>query len=751
MIDKNVEQILNKAFSEANQAGYEFFTTEHMLLALCKNDAQIREALTDLGADVEEIISNLESFIITNCPKTYNAHSSTLPTAAFHRIIDRVNLQRKAAGKEIANSLHILISIFDEEESHAAYYVKKQGIDQLAVIHFISHGDVNSEEEDNDHDESNSKSSNPLKKYATNLNHLAKAGKIDPLIGREDEIERTIQTLCRRRKNNPILVGEAGVGKTAIAEGLAKKIVDGEVPEILADTIIYSVDLGSMVAGSKYRGDFEKRVKSLVNKLITMDNVIIFIDEIHTLLGAGSTSESTLDAANLLKPALSSGKLRCIGATTYKEYKQSFEKNAALARRFQKIDILEPSKAETVAIIKGLLPQFEKFHQVKYQANTAEHAVELADKYIHDKHLPDKAIDLIDEAGAKAKIQTPRKKRITHKEIESVLAKIAKIPENTVSRNDKQRLKQLEKRLQKLVFGQDNAITALTSAIKLSRAGLKDIEKPVGSFLFTGPTGVGKTEVSRQLANEMSMKFLRFDMSEYMEAHSVSRLIGSPPGYVGYDEGGLLTDAVSNTPHCVLLLDEIEKAHPDIFNLLLQIMDYGRLTDSNGKSVNFSNVILIMTSNVGASALEKNTIGFRADEDKDKIDTSPALKRVFTPEFRNRLTEVIQFAPLSKAILQKIVNKLIASLNQQLAKQAIYIYLDKSAKDWLLTHGHAPLMGARPMSRLIDKAIKKPLSEKILFGDLKNGGEIIVSLDKKSDKLVLTTKKAKIDKEKQTT
>ncbi len=747
MIDKNIEKILNKAFTKANQAGYEFFTTEHMLLALCQYDTQTREALVSLGADVTEIVKNLESFIDTNCPKILNAQNSTLPTAAFHRIIERANEQRKSAGKKVANGLHIVVSILDEEESHAAYYIKKQGIDQLEMMHFISHSEMEQVDETDEDSERSKRSASPLKKYATNLNQLAREDKIDPLIGRQNEVERTIQILCRRRKNNPILVGEAGVGKTAIAEGLAKKIVDGEVPPVLANTIIYAVDLGSMVAGSKYRGDFEKRVKSLINKLITMDDVIIFIDEIHTLLGAGSTSDSTLDASNLLKPALSSGKLRCIGATTYKEYKQSFENNAALARRFQKIDILEPSKAETIDIIKGLLPQFEQFHKVKYQEDTIEHAVELADKYIHDRHLPDKAIDLIDEAGAKAKIQVPSKKRITLKDIENVLAKIAKIPEHTVSRSDKQVLKQLEKRLQKLVFGQDAAITALVSAIKLSRAGLKDIEKPVGSFLFTGPTGVGKTEVSRQLANEMNMKFLRFDMSEYMEAHTVSRLIGSPPGYVGYDEGGLLTDAVANTPHCVLLLDEIEKAHPDIFNLLLQVMDYGQLTDSNGKSVNFSNVILIMTSNVGASALEKNTMGFRTSEDKDTIDTNPALKRVFTPEFRNRLTEVIQFAPLSKPVLQKIVNKLIAELNQQIANQEIHIHLDKSAKDWLLRHGYVPLMGARPMARLIDKAIKKPLSEKILFGDLKNGGKVTVILDKTKDELKLVTKEKITEKQ----
>ncbi len=738
MIEKHLEDLLNNAFMRANKARFEFFTTEHMLLALCEKDSMTRKALLELGADVSEMVANLKAFVDKNCPKLSNPQESTVPTAAFHRVIERTNKQRHSAGKTSANGMHILIALMEEKESHAVYYIKKQGIQRLDLMHFVSKaegGEMHTENSETEKD----KEAGALNKYCTNLNELARTGRIDPLIGRQAEVERTLQILSRRRKNNPILVGEAGVGKTAIAEGLAKKIVDNEVPPILADTVIYAVDLGAMVAGSKYRGDFEKRVKSLIKILSKMDNTIIFIDEIHTLLGAGSTSESTLDASNLLKPALSSGQLRCIGATTYREYKNSFEKNAALARRFQKIDIAEPSKDETIAIIKGLLPNFERFHQVKYGKNTVEHAVDLADKYVHDRHLPDKAIDLIDEVGARAKIQTPPKKRVHLKDIEQVLAGIAKIPEKTVSANDRQAIKQLEKRLKQLVFGQDEAINAVAAAIKLSRAGLKDLQKPIGAFLFAGPTGVGKTEVSRQLASVMGMTFLRFDMSEYMESHSVSRLIGSPPGYVGYEEGGLLTDAVANTPHCVLLLDEIEKAHPDIFNLLLQVMDYGNLTDSNGKSVNFSNVLLIMTSNVGASALEKNQFGFTQSDD-EVIDTSPALKRAFSPEFRNRLSDIIHFAPLSKPVVLKIIDKLIKELNEQVKAQHIHIQLNRKSKNWLLQHGYNPLMGARPMSRLVNKAIKQPLSEKILFGDLRKGGEVIVNVDKSTNKLSLHTK-----------
>ena len=741
MIDKHIEQILNNAFVKANKERFEFFTTEHMLLALCTNDMTTREALVELGADVTEMTENIKSFLTTNSPKLRNTQESTVPTSIFHRIIERTNVQRRSAARDSAGGIHILISIMDESESHAVYYIKKQGIKKLDLMHFASRTEVEGDQKVNEKSSTQDydKENNPLQKYCTNLNKLAENGKIDPLIGRDNEITRTVQILSRRRKNNPILVGEAGVGKTAIAEGLAKKIVDNEVPPILTDAIIYSVDLGAIVAGSKYRGDFEKRIKSLVKTLIKMDNVIIFIDEIHALLGAGSTSENTLDASNLLKPALSSGQLRCIGATTYKEYKNSFDKNAALARRFQKIDILEPSKEETVEIINGLLPHFEDFHGVKYATDTVRHSVDLADKFIHDRYLPDKAIDLIDEVGARAKIQSPPKKRVNNRDIETVLAKIANIPEQTLSAGDKKTIKQLENRLQRQVFGQDKAIMAVTSTIKMAKAGLKDLEKPIGAFLFTGPTGVGKTEVSRLFAKELGVAFLRFDLSEYMEAHTVSRLIGSPPGYVGYDQGGLLTNAIANTPHCVLLLDEIEKAHPDIFNLLLQVMDYGQLTDSNGKSVNFSNVVLIMTSNVGAAALEKNNIGFTEVNRDSIIDISPDLKQTFSPEFRNRLTEIIEFSALSKDIVLKIIDKLIYELNTQIKSQNITLKVNKNAKKWLLDKGYNPLMGARPMSRLINKTIKQPLSEQILFGDLKNGGEVIVKLDKSQTNLMLET------------
>lgn len=744
MLEKQMEKILRESLEEANQARHEFFTIEHLLLTLCKKDRTTRESLTELGADVTEITNSLTRFLDKNMPRLPNNNEEIQTTVAFRRVIMRTNEQRRAAGKDSANGLHVLISLFDESESHATYFIKKQGIKKIDLMHLVSRLENDGQAEMNNEANEKRRPDDPLALYCINLNEQAKQGHIDPLIGREDELERTLQILSRRRKNNPILVGEAGVGKTAIAEGLAKKIIDKEVPDLLKETIIYSVDLGAMVAGSKYRGDFEKRIKTLVNKLSTMPNTIIFIDEIHTLLGAGSTSDSTMDASNLLKPALSAGKLRCIGATTHKEYKQSFEKNAALARRFQKIDIVEPSKVETIAIIKGILPQFENFHQVKYQTGVIEYAVDLADKFIHERHFPDKAIDLIDEAGAKARIQSPVRKRITTKDIEQVVAKMAKIPEKTVSANEKRSLKNLQRRLQKLVFGQDEAIIKLTDAIKLSRAGLKDLEKPIGSFLFTGPTGVGKTEVSRCLANEMGITLLRFDMSEYMESHSVSKLIGSPPGYVGHEQGGLLTDAVSHTPHCVLLLDEIEKAHPDIFNLLLQIMDYGSLTDSNGKQVNFSNVILIMTSNVGAADQEKNTIGFSVEQAKSlAYDATPAIKTTFSPEFRNRLTDIIQFNPLDDRTVLKIIDKLLAKLDEKLNPQGISLRLSRSAKRWLLDKGYNPLMGARPLSRLIDQVITTPLSDEILFGQLRSGGLARVDLDKQTDGLTIDVGKEK--------
>lgn len=735
MIDKNIEKILNQAFAEANQARYEFFTTEHVLLALARGDEMTYQGLADCGADIDELCQNITEHLEGNCPKLSNDEETTVPTSAFHRVVERANNQRKSAGKTIANGLHLLIAIMDEAESHAVYFLKKQNVSKLDLMQFISSQEQGESDIQSDNEET-AEEENAVEKYCINLNELAKIGKIDPLIGREAELKRVIQVLARRRKNNPILVGEAGVGKTAIAEGLAKKIVDGEVPDILKDTVIYNVDLGGMVAGSKYRGDFEKRIKDLLNTLKSIPNSIIFIDEIHTLLGAGSTSESTMDASNLLKPALSSGELKCIGATTYKEFKQTFEKNAALARRFQKVDVKEPTLEETYHILKGLQSRFEAFHGVKYSDEAIHAAVDLSDKYLNERFLPDKAIDLIDEAGAHTKLLQSKKALITARQIEAVVASIAKIPEKTVSKDDKKSLKGLEKNLKKKIFGQDQAIQATTKAIKLARAGLKDLEKPIGAFLFTGPTGVGKTEVSKQLANELGVQFIRFDMSEYMEAHTVSRLIGSPPGYVGFDQGGLLTDAISKTPHCVLLLDEIEKAHPDIFNLLLQIMDYGKLTDSNGKTIVFNNVILIMTSNVGADMLEKNSIGFQLNINANE-DNSSAIKRTFSPEFRNRLTAVIKFAPLDKDSILKVINKLLGDLSVALEKQNIKLKVSAPAKQWLLSKGYNRLMGARPMSRLIESEIKAPLSELILFGELANGGEVSVGVNKKADTLVI--------------
>jgi len=745
MIDKHIEKILNNAFIAANQARYEFFTAEHMLLALCEKDTQTRDAFVYLGADIVELTQNLQMFLSKNSPKLLSDENKTSPTTAFHRIIERAAAQRDAAGKGATNGLHLVISIMDESESHAVYYIKKQGISKLDLMHYVSHLEQTGQDSDNEAEEKNERES-ALLKYATDLNAHARNGGIDDLIGREDEVERMLHVLSRRRKNNPILVGEAGVGKTAIVEGLAKKIVDGTVPAALRRATIYALDLGAMVAGSKYRGDFEKRIKSLIKELSSMDDAIVFIDEIHTLIGAGSTTDSTLDASNLLKPVLSSGQLRCIGATTYKEYKGSFEKNAALARRFQKIDIVEPSHDETVEIVKGLLPKFEQFHRVRYQSGVVEHAVDLAAKYIHDRHFPDKAIDLIDEVGARARLLAPPKKRVYRKDIESILAKIAKIPEKSLTSSDLKQLKNIERRLKLKVFGQDRAIEALGAAIKLSCAGLGDVERPIGSFLFTGPTGVGKTEVCKQLAVEMGLKFIRFDMSEYMEVHTVSRLIGSPPGYVGHEQGGLLTDAVANAPHCVLLLDEIEKAHPDIFNILLQIMDYGALTDSVGKTVRFHHVILIMTSNAGAREIEKYDIGFTTADGADASTSEATLKKVFSPEFRNRLSDIILFAPLQKAVVMRVIDKLIGQLAAQLVERNIRIRLQAKAKQWLLEHGYSAAMGARPMSRLIDKHIKQKLSESILFGELKKGGDVLVDVDKDNDDLTIRVKKITLAK-----
>ena len=653
-------------------------------------------------------------------------------------MLQRAAFHVQSAGKKEVTGANILVAIFSEQDSQAVYLLGRQDITRLDIVNYISHGISKLHDESDggtkgasaDGEEGDADgSSNPLEKFASNLNELAKKGKIDPLIGRKDEVERTIQVLCRRRKNNPLLVGEAGVGKTAIAEGLAKKIVEKEVPDILLDSVIYALDLGALVAGTKYRGDFEKRLKSLLAQLKKEPRSILFIDEIHTIIGAGSASGGVMDASNLIKPMLASGEMRCIGSTTYQEFRGVFEKDRALARRFQKIDIQEPSVDETYLILRGLKSRFEQHHEVKYSLSALRTAAELSSRYINDRHLPDKAIDVIDEAGACQRLLpvSRRKKLIGTLEIEDIVAKIARIPPKTISTNDKDKLKDLEKHLKLLVFGQDEAISALSSAIKLSRAGLREVQKPVGSFLFAGPTGVGKTEVSRQLAKVMGIELIRFDMSEYMERHTVSRLIGAPPGYVGFDQGGLLTEAIAKNPHAVLLLDEVEKAHPDVFNLLLQVMDHGTLTDNNGRKADFRNIVLIMTTNAGAADVDRASIGFTQQD--NTTDAMKAIERLFAPEFRNRLDGIIQFKSLNLDIIRQVVDKFIFELESQLSEKRVSLALEPDAREWLAVHGCDPKMGARPMSRVIQENIKKPLADEILFGKLAGGGMVRISVE----------------------
>jgi len=654
----------------------------------------------------------------------------TQPTLGFQRVLQRAAFHVQSSGKQEVTGANVLVAIFSEQDSHAVFLLNQQDVSRLDVVNYISHGisklhdeaDPVARSSSGEAEDGESSPANALDKFAENLNELAKSGKIDPLIGRRGEVERTIQVLCRRRKNNPLLVGEAGVGKTAIAEGLAKKIVDGEVPEVLAKSTIYTLDLGALVAGTKYRGDFEKRLKSLLSQLKKQPHSILFIDEIHTIIGAGSASGGVMDASNLIKPVLASGELRCIGSTTYQEFRGIFEKDRALARRFQKIDVLEPTVDETFQILKGLKSRFEEHHEVKYSLAALRTAAELSDRYITDRHLPDKAIDVIDEAGAGQRLLpiSKRRKLIGALEIEDIVSKIARIPTKTISTNDKDKLRDLEKNLKMLVFGQNEAIGALASAIKLSRAGLREVQKPIGSFLFAGPTGVGKTEVTRQLAQVMGVELLRFDMSEYMERHTVSRLIGAPPGYVGFDQGGLLTEAVNKHPHAVVLLDEIEKAHPDVFNLLLQVMDHGTLTDNNGRKADFRNIILIMTTNAGASEGGRPSIGFTHQD--HSTDSMKVIERGFSPEFRNRLDAIIQFQPLSLEIITQVVDKFMFELETQLAEKRVSVVLEPRAREWLAIHGFDPQMGARPMSRVIQEKIKKPLAEEILFGRLSGGG-----------------------------
>jgi ATP-dependent Clp protease ATP-binding subunit ClpA len=740
MIAQELEVSLHMAFVEARQARHEFITVEHLLLALLDNPSAT-EVLRACACNIEDLRKSLQNFIGDNTPVLpQNSEADTQPTLGFQRVIQRaiMHVQSTSNGKKEVTGANVLVAIFGEKDSHAVYYLHQQGATRLDVVNFISHGITKSppgEEKAKAQAEGEAEASeqreqaSPLEQFTQNLNALAKEGKIDPLIGRESEVERVIQVLCRRRKNNPLLVGEAGVGKTAIAEGLAWRIVKNEVPEILDKANVYSLDMGALLAGTKYRGDFEQRLKAVLKQLKANSNAVLFIDEIHTLIGAGSASGGTLDASNLLKPALSTGQLKCIGATTYTEYRGIFEKDHALSRRFQKIDVNEPTVQQTIEILKGLKSRFEEHHGVKYSAGAITAAAELSAKFINDRHLPDKAIDVIDEAGAAQRIlpASRRKKTIGKGEVEEIISKIARIPPQTVSSDDRAQLKNLERNLKNVVFGQDPSIEALSAAIKMARSGLGKPEKPIGAFLFSGPTGVGKTEVARQLAFTLGIELIRFDMSEYMERHAVSRLIGAPPGYVGFDQGGLLTEAIAKKPHAVLLLDEIEKAHPDIFNILLQVMDHGTLTDNNGRKADFRNVIVIMTTNAGAETLQKRTIGF--GNAREAGDEMAEIRRMFSPEFRNRLDAIISFAPLSREIILRVVDKFLMQLEEQLHEKKVDIIFSEALRAHLAEKGFDPIMGARPMARLIQDLVRKALADELLFGKLVNGGRVEVDMD----------------------
>jgi ATP-dependent Clp protease ATP-binding subunit clpA len=743
MLNQELELSLNMAFARAREHRHEFMTVEHLLLALLSNPSA-REALEACSVDLVALRQELEAFIEQTTPvlPVSEEERDTQPTLSFQRVLQRAVFHVQSSGRSEVTGANVLVAIFSEQESQAAYLLRKHEVSRLDVVNFISHGtrkDEPSQPSDSGsqapNNEEQAGGEERMENFTTNLNQLARVGGIDPLIGRDKELERTIQVLCRRRKNNPLLVGESGVGKTAIAEGLAWRIVRGDVPEIMADCTIYSLDIGSLLAGTKYRGDFEKRFKALLKQLEQDNNSILFIDEIHTIIGAGAASGGQVDAANLIKPLLSSGKIRVMGSTTYQEFSNIFEKDRALARRFQKIDITEPSVEETVQILNGLKPKYEAHHDVRYTAKAVRAAVELAVKYINDRHLPDKAIDVIDEAGARARLMpvSKRKKTINVADIETVVARIARIPEKSVSQSDRDTLKTLGNRLKMLVFGQDKAIDALTEAIKMSRAGLGHEHRPVGSFLFAGPTGVGKTEVTVQLAKAMGIELLRFDMSEYMERHTVSRLIGAPPGYVGFDQGGLLTDAVIKHPHAVLLLDEIEKAHPDVFNLLLQVMDNGTLTDNNGRKADFRNVVLVMTTNAGVRETERKSIGLIHQD--NSTDAMEEIKKIFTPEFRNRLDNIIWFDHLSTEVIHQVVDKFIVELQVQLDQKGVSLEVSQEARDWLAEKGYDRAMGARPMARVIQDNLKKPLANELLFGSLVDGGQVTVALDKEKNEL----------------
>ncbi len=745
MISKELEFTLNQAFKEAREKRHEFVTVEHLLLALVDNPAA-SVVLKACGTDITSLKNELSVFVDETTPHLIGEDDrETQPTLGFQRVLQRAVFQVQSSGKKEVTGANVLVAIFSEQESQAVYLLNKQSVTRLDIVNFISHGISKVAGEDDSHSISpaveeeaggETPAKSPLESYAINLNEQAKMGKIDPLIGRKDEVERTIQILCRRRKNNPLYVGEAGVGKTAIAEGLAKKIVDGEVPEVLSTGVVYSLDLGALLAGTKYRGDFEKRLKALLGQLLKEENAVLFIDEIHTIIGAGSASGGVMDASNLIKPMLASGQLKCVGSTTYQEYRGIFEKDRALARRFQKIDVNEPSVEETIQILNGLKSRFEEHHEVRYTRQALTTAAELADRYITDRHLPDKAIDVIDEAGAFQRLLAPskRKKTIGIHDVEVIISKMARIPPKQVSRSDTELLKNLDRNLKMVVYGQDAAIENLSTAIKLARSGLGSEDKPIGSFLFAGPTGVGKTEVTRQLALALGIELIRFDMSEYMERHTVSRLIGAPPGYVGYDQGGLLTEAVNKAPHAVLLLDEIEKAHPDVFNLLLQVMDHGTLTDTNGRKVDFRNVIIVMTTNSGAEQISRASIGFT--EQDHSADSGEVIKRTFSPEFRNRLDAIINFEALNTRVIVSVVDKLLVELEVQLDQKGVTIEIDDNARNWLASNGYDKTMGARPMARLIQEQIKKPLANELLFGELDRGGNVKVT--KKDDALSLT-------------
>lgn len=751
MIAQELEVSLHMAFVEARQQRHEFITVEHLLLALLDNPSAA-EVLRACSANVDDLRASLTNFIKDNTPQVAGTDDvDTQPTLGFQRVIQRaiMHVQSTGNGKKEVTGANVLVAIFGEKDSHAVYYLHQQGVTRLDVVNFIAHGikksdppeavkgssESSSGEGEEGGGERNEKAS-PLEQFTQNLNQLAKDGKIDPLIGREYEVERVIQILCRRRKNNPLLVGEAGVGKTAIAEGLAWRITQGDVPEILAESNVFSLDMGALLAGTKYRGDFEQRLKGVLKSLKDKPNAILFIDEIHTLIGAGAASGGTLDASNLLKPALSSGQLKCIGATTFTEYRGIFEKDAALSRRFQKVDVVEPTVQETVDILKGLKSRFEEHHGVKYAVAALQAAAELSAKYINDRHLPDKAIDVIDEAGAAQRILPPskRKKTISKTEVEEIVAKIARIPPANVSNDDRGKLQTIERDLKSVVFGQDKALEVLASAVKMARSGLGKGDKPIGSFLFSGPTGVGKTEAAKQLAYIMGIELIRFDMSEYMERHAVSRLIGAPPGYVGFDQGGLLTEAVTKKPHSVLLLDEIEKAHPDIFNVLLQVMDHGTLTDNNGRKADFRNVIIIMTTNAGAETMNKATIGFT--NPRQAGDEMGDIKRLFSPEFRNRLDAIVNFKALDENIILRVVDKFLLQLETQLAEKKVEVTFSDKLRKHLAKKGFDPLMGARPMQRLIQDTIRRALADELLFGRLTDGGRLEVDLDEKDEVLL---------------